>query len=89
MRPEPDPHVIESLCHEYPAASRADILACWHNASLHWFEIPPDVLANEPRELTAARALFVHATLCGERGESAEHYAGMWALVLLYSQRKG
>ncbi|MEG3791072.1 hypothetical protein V1318_13160 [Lysobacter sp. CCNWLW3] len=88
MRPQPDPRVIDSLCREYPHATRADIIACWHNASLHWFDVLAEVLADEPRELTAARALFVHGTLCDEYDERAEHFHGMWSLVTMYVSPK-
>lgn len=88
MRPQPDPRVIDSLCREYRKASRADIVACWHNASLQWFDVPPEILADEPRELTAARALFVHGTLCDDHGERAEHFHGMWSLVTMYIPHK-
>ncbi|MFC6187491.1 hypothetical protein [Pseudoxanthomonas mexicana] len=41
-------------------------------------------MADEPRELTAARALFVHGTLCDDHEERAEHFHGMWSLVSMY-----
>lgn len=84
MRPKPDPRVIAHLCGEYPRATRADVEACWGNADQLWREIPPEVLADEPRELTAARALFVHGTLCNDPGERAEHFHGMWSLVMMH-----
>lgn len=84
MRPEPDPRVIASLCREYPHVSRNDIVACWHNATVCWWQVPAQVMADEPRELTAARALFVHGTLCDDHEERAEHFHGMWSLVSMY-----
>lgn len=86
MRPQPDPRVIFSLCRDYPHVSRSDVEACWHNASHLWFQIPASIMDDEPRELTAARALFVHATLCDDHEERAEHFHGMWSLVSMYAQ---
>jgi len=84
MRMQPDPRVIDSMCRDYPHVSRSDIIACWSNADHLWQEVPPEVLADEPRELTAARALFVNGTLADDRGERAEHFHGMWSLVMMY-----
>lgn len=84
----PDPRVIDDLCRQYRHISRADITACWHNASLHWFEVPPDVLANEPGELRAARALFVHSQLERNREDASNYSFCMWTLVAAYAKPK-
>ena len=80
----PDLRVINDLCRQHRHVPRADIEACWHNASLHWFEVPPQVLADEPGELRAARALFVHSQLERNREEAAWYSLCMWMLVNPY-----
>jgi hypothetical protein len=87
MRPQPDPRVIDDLCKKYRHATRDDITACWQNASLHWFEVPPEVLTDEPGELRAARALFVHSQLERNREEAAWYSFCMWTLVSAYIKR--
>lgn len=87
--PDPNPLVLDSLCKQYRRASRADILAAWRNASLHWFDVSPEVLANEPPELHAARTLFVHSILERDDREAAASYSmAHWLLVAPYARRK-
>lgn len=84
MRPQPDPRIVDHLCKEYQHASRRDIVSCWNNAETLWREIPPPILAAEPMELTAARALFVHGTLCDDNETRAGYWHGFWSLVMPY-----
>jgi hypothetical protein len=68
--------------------SRVDIIACWQNAALLWIGINPICLIQEPAELIAARALFVHSQLSHFAEDRASFSYAMWSLVAPYCTRK-
>lgn len=85
MRPSPE--VLADLRRQYPRISAHDLVACWQNASRHWYGVAPEILANEPSELTAARVLFVHSQFEAVDEDRANYSFCMWMLVNPYTTR--
>ena len=86
---QPTPEVLADLRGSYPRVTERDLIACWQNASRLWRAVPAPVLANEPPELTAARALFVHSQFQDFAEDRANASFAMWTLIVPYeAQRK-
>jgi len=83
-----NPDVLDYLCALYRHVPRADILACWRNASRYWIGLNPVCKIQEPPELTAARTLFVHSQLDSFAEDRASYSGSMWALVSPYCTHK-
>lgn len=86
MTPHPD--VIDALCQSYRRIPRADIIACWKNASRHWHGLHPVCMIQEPPELTAARTLFVHSQLDPVADDRSMYSFVMWSLVIPHTVKK-
>lgn len=84
---QPSHEVLSDLVRTYPRVGARDLIACWQNASRYWFDVPASVLADEPAELIAARALFVHSQFEHFAEDRANYSLAMWILVVPYAKR--
>lgn len=84
---QPNPKTIDYLySHFSETHSRADLIACWHNADRSWHLQPQYTGHNEPMEVTAARSIFVEAYATTDNPEFQQGlYAAIWLLIRSYT----